>query len=81
MRSSVSIFISNNFKKDGNSNNVLLDDIEETGTKNIIESSNNKEKVKTQRNRSEYFKNYYEDNKEKILNSNKENDKNIYSMH
>ncbi len=39
-----------------------------------------KKKIKTPRNRTDYFKNYYEDNKEKILNSNKENDKNKYWM-
>ena len=71
MRSSVSMLMSNYLKKDSN-NNVLLNDFEEAEpeqeqeTKNIINTTtNNKGKIKTPRNRTEYFKNYYEGNKEK----------------
>ena len=86
MRSSVSMLMSNYLKKDSN-NNVLLNDFEEAEpeqeqeTKNIINTTtNNKEKIKTPRNRTQYFKNYYEGNKEKILNANKENDKKTYNL-
>jgi hypothetical protein len=72
MRSSVSMLMSNYLKKDGN-NNVLLNDIEEieteteTETKIILKVVIIKKKIKIPRNRAEYFKNYYEDNKTKNI--------------
>ena len=66
MRSSVSMLMSNYLKKDSN-NNVLLNDFEEAEqeqeqeTKNITNTTtNDKEKIKAPRNRTDYFKNYYD---------------------